>query len=390
MTDKEKLQELFEHYLAGTCSAEDRYELALLAKKLDDGIVSSLLKEAWEKHRVTETLFSPAETEAFLSQITGLKKRGHPVISLFRRRWLRVAAAVLVAVIAGGYFLLKQPSASKHEIIVQTEATKHIAPGGNKATLTLADGTVVVLDTAQKGGLTRQGNTDVIKLADGQIEYNERGNSKAVVYNIITTPRGGQYQLALADGSKVWLNAASSLRFPVAFTGAGRQVELTGEAYFEVVHNPSMPFRVKVPGKQEVEVLGTHFNINSYIDEAEVNTTLLEGSVKVLSESGQKVILQPGEQAQLSENIKVKTNVDTDEVVAWKTGWFNFNRMDVAAIMRQVSRWYDLDVVFEGNTAKRSFSGIVSRNNNVSEVLRIMEKAGVKFRIEGRKITVIQ
>jgi ferric-dicitrate binding protein FerR (iron transport regulator) len=212
-----------------------------------------------------------------------------------------------------------------------------------------------------------------------------------VLYNTVSTPRGGQYQLTLSDGSKVWLNASSSLRFPTAFPGTERRVEITGEAYFEVAGNESKPFVVDIAGKGEVEVLGTQFNINAYEDEPAIKTTLLEGKVKVSESNGsQSSVLKPGQQAQLANGIRVMDNVDMEEIMAWKTGWFYFDRQELPAIMRQVSRWYDVDVRYEGRISKKSFSGIVGRDNDIKDVLKIMENAGIRFRIEGSSITVLQ
>ncbi len=299
-----------------------------------------------------------------------------------------VAAAVIVA----GFFAIYQysmKSGSDRESVKTTTEKPFITPGGNKATLQLADGSVIVLDSAANGNLTSQGNVKVIKL-DGKLTYNSSNNRSEAVYNTIKTPRGGQYQLVLADGSQVWLNAASSIRFPVDFTEKVRKVEITGEAYFEIKKDAAKPFIVTIPGKGQVEVLGTHFNINAYDDENTLNTTLIEGSVKFIADNGESVKLKPGQQAQLSSSVSVLNDADIDKIIAWKTGWFNFDRADITTIMRQVSRWYDVEVVYEGQVSKKTFSGIVSRSQQIAEVLKIMEKAGVKFRIEGKKITVLR
>lgn len=304
-----------------------------------------------------------------------------------KRWWYAAAAAVLIA----GAFAIYQFSNKKEPgagIAKTTTEKPDIAPGGNKATLTLADGSTIILDSSANGNLTSQGNVKVIKL-DGKLSYNSSSSDGEVLYNTISTPKGGQYQLLLADGSQVWLNAASSLRFPASFTGKERKVELTGEGYFDVVKKVAMPFKVIVNGKTEVEVLGTQFNINAYADESTLNTTLIEGSVKFTAVNGESAMLKPGQQAQLSSSVSVINNVNIDEIIAWKSGWFNFDRAGITTIMRQVSRWYDVEVVFEGQPSKKTFSGIVSRSRQISEVLKIMEKAGVKFRIEGKKITVL-
>lgn len=329
-----------------------------------------------------------------------LLKRLHEKISLEQKpakffqfitwRWA-AAAAVFLVLVGIGYLLLGDKNENRETVKTQpVEGIKNdITPGGDKAILTLADGSQIILDSAHNGDLANQGNVKVIKL-NGQLAYKGTGGSAEVLYNTISTPRGGQYQLLLADGSKVWLNAASSLRFPASFIGKERLVELTGEGYFEIAKNENQPFKVDIAGKGVVEVLGTHFNINAYSDAASIKTTLLEGRVKVAASGGATALLKPGEQAQINGGIKLVNDVDTDEIIAWKAGLFQFNRADVVFIMRQVSRWYNVDVVFEGPVSMKSFSGIVSRSNNVSEVLKIMEKAGVKFKINGNRITVMQ
>lgn len=312
------------------------------------------------------------------------------VIPFYRKSWFKVAAAAVLLI--GAFAIYKLIGISKPELpIAKVENTKQdVAPGGNKAILTLADGSTIILDTAANGKLTQQGNSNIVKLNNGQLAYNTLNEKPTeIVYNTISTPRGGQYQLTLADGSKVWLNAASSLRFPASFTGNERKVEITGEAYFEIAKNASMPFIVSANGLN-VEVLGTHFNINSYADEAAITTTLLEGAVKV-SKGNALQLLSPGQQAQVTNNgpIRVSKIIDVEEVMAWKNGSFVFNSTDIENIMRQISRWYDVDVSFDGSISKELFSGIVSRTSKLSQVLKIMERAGVKFKIEGKRIVVM-
>jgi len=296
-------------------------------------------------------------------------------------------------------FHLLNSTGTKNEIakpgVIQQD---DVAPGGNKATLTLANGSKIILDSTHNGALTEQGGINVVKL-NGQLAYKPGGNKTVeLLYNTVTTPKGGQYQLLLADGSRVWLNAASSLRFPTAFIGNERKVELTGEGYFEVAKNASVPFKVNIAGKCEVEVLGTHFNINAYADEATVNTTLLEGKVKVtavtqLQPATHKAqILSPGQQTLLysSGMIKLNTNVNVEEVMAWRNGVFNFDGADIDVVLRQLARWYDVSIVFEGEVPRRNFAGEMQRDLNLSQVLRILEKNNVRFRIEGKKLIVLK
>jgi transmembrane sensor len=313
-----------------------------------------------------------------------------------RRMWVvrMAAASVILLVLALGifYWTGRQQKDEITKVENRPQPLKNdVAPGGDRAILTLADGTQVALDKAANGDITRQGNVRVIN-ADGQLSYeaSQQSSELSPAYNTVATPRGGQYQLIMADGTKVWLNAASSLRYPTAFTGIERVVELTGEGYFEVAHDASRPFRVKV-ADMDVKVLGTHFNINSYTDEAAIKTTLLEGSVKV-NVQGQSALLQPGQQSQVLSTAQARKiyvqPTDVEEAVAWKNGRFQFEHSDIKTIMRQIERWYDVEVVFEGTKPSEHYSGKISRNVNVSEVLRILELSGIRFRIDGKKIIV--
>jgi transmembrane sensor len=307
---------------------------------------------------------------------------------MYRTWW--AAAAILLIVATGSYFLWKQDAGKEVARNHQPPIVNDLAPGDNKAILTLADGTKVVLDTAGNGALTQQGNITVIKLG-GKLAY--EGSSlnnepvTEVAYNTITTPKGGQYQLELVDGTRVWLNAASSLRFPTAFSGRERRVELTGEGYFEVAHNPAKPFHVMV-GNMAVRVLGTHFNINSYSDEEAITTTLLEGSVQVNRGTfAQKLV--PGEQARVDGNkFNIIKKVDLEQVVAWKNGLFNFHGESLESTMRQISRWYDVEVVYEDRIPDIRLSGRMQRNLKLSQIIKGLEDADIHFRIEGRKLIV--
>ena len=311
--------------------------------------------------------------------------------------WLRYAAVLLIVVGSAAYLSLQKKSPSKPATIASNkEQTKQpkgdLAPGGNKAVLTLGDGSTIVLDNAKNGTLAQQGNTKVLNL-NGKLTYDPANTRNGeILYNTISTPRGGQYQIELPDGSQVWLNAVSSLRFPTAFAGKERSVEITGEAYFEVAKNATMPFKVVIASPSangtEIEVTGTRFNIMAYNDEANVKTTLLEGSVKINRDS-KAVPLKPGQQARLQDtSIKIIDDVDTEEVVAWKNGYFQFTSASLQQVMRQIARWYDVDISYVGKVPERRFGGKISRDNNASEVLKVLELSKVKFRIEDKKIVV--
>lgn len=329
-----------------------------------------------------------------------------PVISLHnenyteRRRkiafakWIAVAA-VLITVAAGAfYFLLQQKTSNPVAVIKKTtpRLVGDVGPGGNKAILKLADGTSVVLDDAVTGTIATQGDATVQKLNDGELAYERKNQHVSIpLYNTISTPRGGQYSVLLPDGSRVWLNAESSLYFPTAFTGNERSVVLTGEAYFEIAHNKDMPFKVQV-NDMNVEVLGTHFNIMSYDNEASAHTTLLEGSVKVSFSGGKRnVKLTPGQQAIRKSGSEVFSvrEADVELVTAWKNGMFQFQGDDIQTIMRQIERWYDVDVHYSGKIPEGHYSGTVSRDNNLLKVLKIFGETDLRFEINGKELTVL-
>ncbi|HJP62224.1 MAG TPA: FecR domain-containing protein [Mucilaginibacter sp.] len=319
------------------------------------------------------------------------RRRGNKIKYL---RWASIAAACLLLLsIPPVYFHLRKKIAKPSAISYQKKPLQNdVNPGGNKATVTLGDGSKIVLNDARKGVLTSQGKTLLNKAKSDQLVYVAPASvtsSLPVVYNTISTPRGGQFQVVLSDGTKVWLNAASSITFPTIFTKGERRVNITGEVYFEVAKNKELPFRV-VAGKQTVEVLGTHFNINSYADENSIKTTLAEGSVKVSTE-GQTVILKPDQQANVSNSGKsgiTINNVDTDDILAWKEGSFVFEKADIPFIMRQASRWYDVTIKYEGNISERRFTGSISRSVNLSELLKMLKYTGVNFRISDKTIVV--
>ena len=315
--------------------------------------------------------------------------RPRPIISSLRK--ISIAACVAGILVVATFLLLNKTGSRQ---IAKTDSTDHrfkndVDPGGNKATLTLADGSVILLDDAKNGILAQQGNAKVIKL-DGKLLYDLTAiNTKQIVYNTISTPKGGQYQLELPDGSQVWLNATSSIRFPTSFLEKERRVEIAGEAYLEVAKNPGKPFVVSVNGS-EIQVLGTHFNINAYSDEDVMKTTLLEGLIKFVSGNDDH-ILRPGQQSQLTKDgaVKVVSKVDVDEVVAWKNGLFSFENAGIEATMRQLSRWYDVDVDYRGKPDDL-FIAEMKRDIKLSDALKALELTGkVKFEIDGRKIIVM-
>jgi transmembrane sensor len=360
----------------------------LLFDKINDPVwvAEALAKmEALHEEEVWERIQSGAA--AARPGAEGAAPLASPSSQKIRRIGGYAAVAASVLLIVAGVVIWRQTNTSRPGATVQV-AKQDVPPGSNKAILTLSNGQRIVLDSAGKGALAQQGSTRVIKTDSGQIAYSALNEKPgATLYNTLATPRGGEYQLTLPDGTKVWLNAASSIRYPVLFAGAERRVEITGEAYFEVTKNASKPFKVIVGGNQEVDVLGTSFDINAYSDEREFKTTLLEGSLKA-----QGVLLKPGQQAawKPGQLVKVLSDADLEEAVAWKNGKFIFTGNDLGSVMRQISRWYDVDVEYKGDFEGDEFVGVISRFKNVSEILGMLEQTRtVKFLVEGRKITAL-
>lgn len=304
--------------------------------------------------------------------------------------WYAAAAAALVLFFGVGY-LFRQ---DMHQGLANNKTVQQdVLPGGNKAVLTLADGIKISLADAKKGTIAKQAGVKLEKTDDGQIIYTVTGDGASLTStasNTIETPIGGQFQIHLPDGSKVWLNAASSLKYPVCFDGAReRKVALSGEAYFEVAKDKAKPFIVSTDN-QTVKVLGTHFNINAYTDEASVKTTLLEGSVQVCSGEVTEQI-RPDQQAVLTNKHLHIIAIDGQDAIAWKRGNFEFDNADIKTVMRQLSRWYDIQVVYQGEIPRIHYSGMLSRNNNISVILNMLKKTGkINFKIDSRTVTIFK
>ena len=304
-------------------------------------------------------------------------------IHFLKTAWFRYAAAIIIIFGISAYLwnLSRNPQKETVATINPAPVQNDILPGGNKAVLTLADGSKITLDSAANGQLAMQGNARILKDANGQVSYTiVKGKAvhETVKYNSMSTPKGGQYQLRLPDGTKVWLNAASSITYPTAFNGKERNVSIEGEAYFEVAKDASKPFKVKT-WSDEIQVVGTEFNINSYKDEQYVKTSLLEGSVKI-----QDRILKPGE-AYINGEM---TTTDLSQDLAWKNGFFNFNNADLQTTMREFARWYDITVRFEGKIPEFDYQGELPKNLTLMQVLKVLNKIGVKYRIEEKTLIV--
>ena len=311
-------------------------------------------------------------------------------IPLLKRSWVRLAAAAAIILLIGSTILVNiftnKKAVPTTSVAQQIPATS-IAPGMNKAILTLADGSSITLDSTGNQ-VIQQGNA-TIHQQRGKLQYTAEGNAEGISYNILTTPAGGQYEVTLPDGSQVWLNAASSLRFPTSFNGSERNVILTGEAYFEVAKNTNMPFTVVV-NDIRVEILGTHFNVSAYADDNNITTTLLEGAVKVHS-PGKAVVLKAGQQARFDHDTKglgVSAG-DTEGAVAWKNGYFKFSNENIQSVMRKIARWYNVDIEYRGDVTHKALWGTISRFENIKEVLSMLELTGtMHFSMEGRKVIV--
>lgn len=351
---------------------------------------------------VTNSELNPEIREALVSRLQQIlvePDQKQPRIPVMMRRSFRYAAAVLVLLGLTIGFIIFNRSAETPSLAINEEKSTpdNIVAGKDGAILTLADGSKMTLDSLGNGVIAMQ-NGAKVSIHNGKLIYNSSDAAiDQIAYNTISTPRGRQFQLVLPDQTKVWLNAASSLKYPITFSGSERKVEVTGEAYFEVAKNPKMPFRVQINNETTVEVLGTHFNINSYQNESDIKTTLLEGSVKIIS-NGESALIKPGQQAKVerlnitmpnSNHIEILKAVNVDKVMAWKNGVFDFEDATLEEVMRQLERWYDIEVVYEKNIPKMEFLGKMGRDLNLSGVMRGLEINKVHCRLEGRKLIVM-
>ena len=386
-------------YIQNSLSPQQTEELFLRLNSHPQ-LSEKLLKELAESYE--DKMSNPVPLKEDISQrmLQGLltKINEAPVISMKQsnagnwKRWI-AAAAVFIIVGSIAYFITdRQPkTAIKQSAVNSQHVEKDVLPGFDGAILTTAGNNQIILDGAANGIVNKEGNTDVIK-RDNQLVYKE--SSAAIpdieTFNTFSTLKGRKFQLILSDGTKVWLDAASSITYPIAFTGTQRKVKTTGQVYFEVAKDPAKPFIVDI-GATSIEVLGTHFNVNAYEDENTIKTTLLEGMIKI-TRNNRSSLLKPGQQAvtggSATESIKVNNAVDLDAVMAWKNGLFQFTGADLTSVLRQLSRWYDVDIVYEGKIPRREFEGKIGRDLNLSQVLKVLEKVQVRFRIEGTKLIV--
>lgn len=384
----ERLKYLYRRYINNECTNEELLELQSLIGNLEhESTISDLLDSQWDnldKGELNDISTGNADI-IYQNIIAQARPKKHGI-----KPWLRVAAAIVIFLTASlGWYIYRSNNRLPQPVSIHNkQQLNDLAPGGNKARLDLADGSVVALDKVKDGWLRKDTALEITK-QNGQLVFIAKSQPLPADtgYNRITTPNGGQFQVVLPDGTLVWLNAGSSLRFPVAFTGRERKVELSGEAYFEVAKNKRSPFKVQA-NYATIEVLGTHFNVMAYKNESSVNTTLLEGSVKVDNGKYSRTLV-PGQQARINDNDIRLYNIDTEEALAWKNGLFEFNSTDLKTIMHQIERWYDVEVRYENDLASKRFTGLISRNTNLSKVLNMLELAGgVHFNIHGKHIIV--
>ena len=384
--------------------------VSLLKKRLHEPLNAeeTVLLEQWlaesgENREMVQRLDDPAVIARELAVIAGagesiyakiqdqipelaapLPVSAPPQIPFLRRGFIRYAAAAVVLLGIGTYVWLGRHQEPATRQVVSSMKDTLIVPGKSGAILTLADGSQIVLDSIGNGRLTEQNGSEVT-MRDGRLTYDPVTESKAAIaYNTMTTPRGRQFEITLPDGTRVWLNAASSIRYPTVFNGKHRKVELDGEAYFEVKQNAKQPFIVNARNKAAIEVLGTDFNISAYDNDKSLNTTLINGSVKVNG-----VVIKPGQQAQVTDMVRVISNADLDKVMAWQRGLFKFEGTPLEEVMKQLERWYDIEVVYENERPALRFGGELSRSMSLKGVLNVLEQSGIRYRLEGRKLIVL-
>lgn len=375
--DKNDAVKLLNRYLEDHCTPEER-------EQVEQWYAGLLEESGWNMEGARRLEAQQAMKLRIDRQLGFTQPR-----PIWQRSWLRYAAVLFFLAGASAlFFLKKQPE-------LRTVPVAEIMPGSNKAVLTLANGQTIPLDQAAEENIAQQGSSRISKRAGGQVVYQAggTGGNETIAYNTLATPRGGQYRLVLPDGSEVWLNAMSSIKFPATFAGNERKVSITGEVYFEIAANARQPFQVAVANSNtRIDVLGTQFNISAYTDEPLIRTTLLQGKVRVSNEGA--VLLQPGQQAISGSGaglhpVSLLKDADTEAAVAWMNGYFRFNQAGIKTVMQQIARWYDVNVSYEGKIPEKKFSGEISRASNLSEVLKGLSVSGINYRREGRNIIIV-
>jgi transmembrane sensor len=387
-SEQARLQYLFQKYFDKTATAEERTELAAMIDNEDHhAVVMQVFKAAWENFEGEAQVLTNEKTEEILHHIlgNGFHEEKLPAIRAIPLIWKRVAVAASVMLLLGIGAWMVYSSQSSRTAMAKTNqpVNQDVLPGKDGAILTLGNGEKIKLDDLADGTIA-----GTAKKSGSLLSYAQAKSGSATEYNTLSTPNGRQFSLVLADNSRVWLNAASSITYPSIFGNEDRTVQITGEAYFEIAYNSKKPFRVMVNGLA-VQVMGTHFNVNSYGDEDETKTTLLEGSIKI-SKAGVSKLVKPGQQALVNKGgeINLINKVDVDAVVAWKNGYFSFEKADLQTIMRQVARWYDVQVSFEGRVPTVQFSGEIGRGLTLTQFLSILDETRIRYRIEGKSLVI--
>lgn len=394
--EKMELRHLIACYLNGTLNAQQGEQL-LLALEQEEAAVLALLGEMMAEPVAGSEPVDPEQMAFSLQKVLAVDRAPAPVIQVqrvhfLRRNWVRWTAAAVFIIAITTVVVVNTNRKDTEPGAGFTQNADVAAPGTNRAVVTLANGQVVSLDSLRQGLLAQQDGVDLVKLADGQIAYRKEDGEPVTElrYNTLTNPKGSKViDMTLGDGTRVWLNAGSSVTYPVAFANNERKVQITGEACFEVAHDTRRPFYV-TKGETQVRVLGTHFNVNAYEDEPDIKITLLEGSVEVENRQG-RLRIRPGEQAVTIANKQpaIAGEVDTDQVMAWKNGLFQFNYTPMQSVFRELSRWYDIEVVYERGAPDIKLWGEMKRDLTLSQVLRGLGKIGVNFRIEGKKLIIL-
>ena len=390
MNQFERIQYLAERVLQQEASQAELEELSSILDMENDNTVQFLAQLVEAKMPVDRTPLTEDEIRHMSAAILQIDKPGDaPMVAMPRqsilRTWGWVAASVILLLAIGTYLWINKETTSPVPVV---QDQTPVQPGKSGAILTLADGSELVLDSLGNGVIATEKGAQAI-IQDGKLAYKPSGERNTeIVYNTMSTPRGRQFRLSLPDGTQVWLNSASSIRYPTTFAGTDRKVEITGEVYFEVAQKASQPFFVKAGDRAEVQVLGTHFNVNAYDNETALRTTLLEGAVKVNG-----AVIKPGQQAKvLNDGPPAAVQVeyaDINKVMAWKNGRFNFEGANIEEIMRQIERWYDVEVKYEGKKPRVEFEGQMTMDVSLNGLIVLMEKAGIHLHLKGRTLTVL-
>jgi transmembrane sensor len=385
--DIHQTKELLRRYQEGNCTPQENEVIEAWYKQL-------IKTGEWqwnegEKDVMQQILETKIMKQVNATEVNDKHIKSKPAVSLLRPTHWWAAASVIVLFGTAGYFLFFNKK-TEPTAIVKVKYQDIKAPQISKAVISLANGQKVYLDSLSNGALSI-GPVKLVKLPNGEIAYQQTpGEANGQIkYNTLSNPRGSKViNMLLADGSKVWLNAGSSLTYPVSFYTKERKVAVTGEAYFEVFHDASRPFIVS-NGSMNIRVLGTHFNVNAFEDkDKDIKVTLLQGLVEI-NNGKTSDLLKPGEQASVNEEIKVESDVDLDKVMAWKNGFFGFDNATLHEVLKEISRWYDVEVTYEGTNQSRAFTGEIQRDLSLSEVLKILERNKVHFKIEGKKLIVM-